>query len=528
MSYFATVHVVCIFVEREKSKVYYLSIRAIYYSPITYDRVDSNLKLGTCEKVARAAFLFTILVVSIISISFGSQSSNIILATGSISYWPRVDVAINISKVAGINNLQLGFHLDHSTWIGFTDNPIRRELAQEASFKLIRFFDFRSNGPRPCTYWDETTKTGTWNWANVDLFMEKIFEISAEPLICLGGYRSSGSKGLPSGMAVDPATGLPYPESWAVYCAEWVNHFKDVGLSVRFYEIGNEPQAYFAPTGYMNIDYVKLACYKDLFNATAAAMREQNSNLLISFDFSCMKQVITWWLANGGAGLDTLNFHKYDEYRYPYASDEQMLGYAESKFFGPWPLGGYSVTDAQQAYFNARGKLLPIINSESNFNSKYLGGTDPRIPQMVGAVWLALVLRMDIINGVSYNIYYSFSGGGFGMINSADNKPWYPYYVHWMIGRNLGVGDSIVETASSSEAVRTLAWINNQTLNVLLISKVNQPQTVYLDGLQGQLNISKIDNTIPWENPSIQSLLSNSDEPLTIDGYAVMLVQSVT
>jgi hypothetical protein len=158
---------------------------------------------------------------------------------------------------------------------------------------------------------------------------------------------------------------------------------------------------------------------------------------------------------------------------------------------------------------------------------------------MLGAVWTSLVLRTGILKGLSYNVYFEFSssasygkktatgGYGFGMVNSDDNKPWYPYYVHYMIGNSLRVGDSIVETVSSSGDVRTLAWIHNQTLNILLICKVDQPRAIYLHGLQGQLNISKIDNTIPWETASIQNQVIDSDEPMILNGYTVVLVQTV-
>jgi hypothetical protein len=199
---------------------------------------------------------------------------------------------------------------------------------------------------------------------------------------------------------------------------------------------------------------------------------------------------------------------------------------------------GYTLEEAQQHWLNSRGKLLPIINSESNFNSAWKTGTDIRIQQMVGAVWTALVLRMDILHGVSYNVYYTFGsslswgrkntqtgGAGFGMINDDDNQPWYPYYVNYMLGRNLGIGDPIVNSTSSSDDVRSLAWIHNGMLNLLLICKINESRTIRLQGLRGQMNFLKIDNMIRWETPNMQIGSIDAADPFIIKGYTVALLQ---
>ena len=483
----------------------------------------SFLKIRKSRQMARQ------LCVALLLLAFVSSS----LFVGSVWGASEIYVRVDSTRITANNKLSLGFALGPD-WKYWRDSATLRQLAEDANFKLVRFFSVRVE---PCTYWYESRKTGTFNWANVDSLVKRIFETGAEPLISLGGCKSRGMTNLPRGMVVNSATGLPYAQSWAAYCAEWVRHFKAAGLAVRFYEIVNEPQRYFAAAGWNNIDMNKLRYFTDLFNAAATSMRQQNSKVMISHDFICHKTVLNYWLDHGVA-VDTLNFHKYDDYRYPGSSDAQMLAYAESKFFGPWPLGGYSVTDAQQAYFDDRGKLLPIINSESSFNAAYESGTDPRMQKMVGAVWLALTLRMSVLDGVSYNLYYCFSssesygrrqptgGAGFGMINSDNNKPWYPYYVQHMIGNNLAVGDSIVETTSSSSDVRTIAWVHNQILNVLLICKVDQPRTVHLDGLQGQINISKIDNTVSWKTPRIQTGTIDSTKPLVMNGYTVALLRT--
>lgn len=484
------------------------------------------------KKLEATFMLMLTLAFSTISISFSLQTSKSIPASGTISYWPRVDITVNLNKIIGVNNLSLGFQLDFE-WKRWLDSAVGIELAKNASFKLVRVFDFRKTNPRlsPCVYWNEETKTGTWNWTYVDLLVQRIFEIGAEPLFCLGWARDDVQNYLPLGMAVNPETGLPYPNSWAAYCKEWVKHFKQVGLPVRFYEIMNEPWMYF---GWNN--YTRLANFMEVFNAAAEAMRKENPNVLVSFDGTNRKPVLDYWLANGGADLGFISFHKYDAGTIGQYSDEVMFNRAES-FQLKTSSGYYGVKEARQIYYNARGKWILVINSESNFNSAYETGTDPKIQQLAGSVWLALLLRTGVLEGLDYNVYFHFgssasweqankpSGGvGFGMINLDNNKPWYPYYVQKMIGNNLSAGDLIIESSSSSSDVRVLSWLHNGVLKILLICKVDQVRMVYFNGISGRLSIVKIDNNISWENPALQFDEMDATNPIIISGYSIILL----
>ena len=487
-------------------------------------------------KLKEFIFLIIIITFSTISVSFGSQVSEDsygISASGTIIYWPRVDITINVDKIIGVNNLSLGFQLDFE-WKRWRDNTVLRQLASEAGFKLIRIFDWRSQNdasPDPCLYWNETTKTGVFDWTDVDLLVTRVFEVGAEPLITLGGYDMQ-PKYLPNGMATNPVTGLPYPESWAAYCQAWVKHFKEIELPVRFYEIVNEPWEYF---GWVN--YTRLGFFMELFNAAADAMRSENPNILIGLNGANRKYVLDYWLAHGGVDLDFISFHKYDAGTIGQYDDEVMFSRAET-YQIVTSSSYYGVQDVRKVYFSARGKRVLVINSESNFNSAWQTGTDPKIQQMVGAVWLALVLRAEVLEGVDGTVYYTFSssaswekankasgGLGFGMVNSDNNKPWYPYYVQKMIATNLAVGDQLVDVVCSSNDIRSIAWIHNGKLNVLLICKVVDSRAVYLYGVEGQLSFSKVDNTISWETPSIQTGIISSTEPLIVNGYTVILLQ---
>jgi len=487
------------------------------------------MKLDISGNVILNTFLLLILFGSIIPASTGRQSSVSMLSTGSIPYGSQIDVTVNFTKVIGVNNLSLGFMLDWE-WKSWRDSSIRRELAQDANFKLIRLFSHRIE---PCAYWNESAKTGVFNWTDVDTLVHSILEIGAEPLICIGFYSSTENSMLtPPSMAANSITNLPYPESFAAYAAEWIKHFKDAGFSVRYYEIVNEPFHYF---GWNPSNTTKLAYYVELFNAAARRMRQEKPDILISHDTSTMKKVFDYWLQNGD-DIDFLDFHKYDSNTVGKFTDAEMLKRAEHLRFDT-SFSFYGVDEARQKWLNARGKILPAINSESGFNSAWKNGTDPRIPQRVGAVWTSLVLRMAILKGVNYNVYYTFSssasysqshgdGYGFGMVNSDNDQPWYPYYVQNIIGNNLKVGDPIVETNSSSDDIRLLASIHDRTLNLLLINKIDEPRTIHLHGLTGELNFFKIDNTISFLTPSIQIGTINATRPLTVKGYTVALLQT--
>jgi len=489
-----------------------------------------DVTLNNRKKVAWTTFLLIILACSAVSVSFGLQSYSTISSAGMISYWVRVDVNVNSSNTIGFNAFSLGFQLSYGSLGSFQKHSELRQLAKDAQFKLVRFFDglTASHMPSmmPCTYFDEATKIGTYNWTDVDDVVGKIFEIGAEPLVCLGIF-SSGKLKVPLGMATNTDTGLPYPESYASYAAEWVKHFKEKGWPVRFYEIGNEAWVYFGQNPVSESDKTKLGYYMQLFGVCRSRMKQENLNVIVSFDYIHRKEVLEYWFRNNGPDVDSLNFHKYDEWRNPPVKTEEQI-IREAEKLQTW----YSIVEAEQIWYQNRGKHLPMICSESNFNGAS-PTTDPRIQQMAGAVWLTLLLRTEILSGVSYHIYFELSSSyyanayGFGMINNAGFKPWYPYYVNHMIGNNLHVGDSIMSSSSSSNDVRSLAWIHQGTLNLLLICKVDEPRTVSLQGVTGQLNFYKIDNTIPWDNPSVQKGTVKASDPITLNGYTVILLQAL-
>jgi hypothetical protein len=501
------------------------------------------MKWSKTVKLASIAFLSIALTAPMIWTS--SESSPLsarvdVASAGSLDDPYQVHVTVNPDTTIGINFLSLGFQLSYGSLGTFQQFADLRELAEAASFKIVRVNDILKSQwiptLMPCTQFNEETRTGTYDWTSVDDIIGKILGIHAEPLICLGAFGKGGPM-IPLGMMIDPATNLPKPESYAAYASEWVKHFRTKGWSVRYYEIFNEPWAYF---GWEPVNFTELNNYMFLFNAAATSMRRESPDLVISFDFICRKPVMDYWLSHGGADVDSLNFHKYDAWVVGQHADAEMFASAESEYFGTWPLG-QSIVEARQRWFNARGRNLPLICSESNFNAAFENGTDPKIQQMAGAVWLAMVLRKEVLDGVSYHTYFELSTGyyknsyGFGMINCAGTDsfaPWYPYYVQQMLGNNLAPRDALVETTCSSEDVETLGWLHNRTFNLLLISKTDKVAMVNVHGLgKSPVSIFKLDNTIPWQGAAIQSGIIDSITharalPLVMSGYTVVLLQT--
>ena len=435
---------------------------------------------------------------------------------------------VTVSKVpVGVNVLSLGFNLTYSSMAHWCSRrPEVFQLAKNVNAKIFRFVDGLSATflPRimPCTYFDEATKTGTYDWTVVDQIVGDMFAIDAEPLVCLGGGMPFKA---PPGMAIDPNTSLPNPESYASYCAEWAKHFKAIGWNVKFYEIFNEPWVYF---GQWPVDYVKLTNYMNLFGACRTAMKQVNPEVIVSFDFIHKKPQLDYWLTNNGPDVDSLNFHKYDDWMMPpQYTDEQMLNAAEK--LQDW----YSIVEAEQVWYGRRGKHLPMLNTETGFNGA-APTTDLRIQTMVGATWLALLLRAEILSGISYHAHFELCSSwyadswGFGIVNSTSAppyKPWYPYHAYWMIGANLAVGDKLLETSSSSNNVRVLAWVHEETLNILLINKTTGLEEVNLLGLTRALSYFKIDDTYPYTNPQVQQGTVDTTQPILMNGYTVMLLQ---
>jgi hypothetical protein len=254
-------------------------------------------------------------------------------------------------------------------------------------------------------------------------------------------------------------------------------------------------------------------------------MHDANPYVKVGTDCSTFKKVLDYIIAND-AKLDFISFHRYGATT-TNETEANILTNSENKYIYD-SSNIYGVETARDLYNRSKGIELPVIMSEGNMNSVYTGGTDDRTRQMLGAVYTALSIRTFVLKKLAGSIYWNFGRSGLdgiGMVNIDNNQPWYPYYAQKMIGNNLAVGDAIVQSNSTSEDVRTLTWIHNSTLNILLICKASEAIMVSLQGVNGQLNVMKIDNTIPWQTPAIQTDKISMPETVVFNGYTVALLQ---
>lgn len=459
-------------------------------------------------------------------------SSAILTSGGTIVHNSSSATQVNVyaNNVITSNNLSIGFAIDHH-WNIWLNTPSYAKLAEAANFKLISVYDSSDDSGvsiQPCTYWNETTHTGIFNWANIDALVESFYQIGAQPIICLGGTAGSTKVYFPSGMNINATTSLPSPQDYANYAAAWVAHFKAVGLPVEYYEIFNEiEQLYFVNN--TNYNAAELSVFFADYMATYTSMHSENNQILVGNDASTYKNFLNYWEAHGGK-LDFLAFHKYDcSLTQP---DSVGLANVGTKFFtsdGTY----YGVVDARQLL----NESIPIISSEYGWDAAWENGTDPREQQLVSAVALALTLRQEALLNMQYNLYYCWdssaswqasigTGLGFGMVNQDTDQPWYPYYVNEFIGQSLSVGDPIVNSAYSNQNLQTLSWIHSGKLFTLVICTVNTPTTISFGTFVKTGNYSLIDNAFPYTSPEVQTGKLGSNNQITVKGYAVLLLES--
>jgi len=464
--------------------------------------------LNTNRKIPQKSHIKNLIsIISILAVISLILSTFSIVVPG-VSAAENNTITVNTNSIITNNVLQLGFQLDGSDIEAFRSSSTLREYAKTAGLKIVRFFPQRLSSGDPCTSWPSR-----WNWAPMDDLISKIEAIGAKPMPVLGFCGSSGWTSPPN----VPKTSNDFAE----YCREWVKHY---GNRITIYEIINEPHHGFTKGAFTAQEFM------NIYNKAATAMKQENPNILVGNDNS----MITW--SQGGVrnfeeyfaqnvqnnNIDFLSWHRYITGSRS-ESDASLI--SKSEYNEGCTYGSSTMLDtARQLYKNEGHGLLPVIQSEGNLNYAFGSGTDPRIQQMINAVSHALSFKLLAQKGyVNYNIYFNYAGSGrsstkFGMINLDNNSPYPAYYVHWMLGNSLSVGDKIVESTNTN-TVSSLAWIHNGNLKIMLINKNTQTNTVTLSGINGPLTIQRLD-----QNRNGVTTETTSTNQITLNGYTVLLV----
>jgi len=421
-------------------------------------------------------------------------------------------IVVNTGTSIGVNTLSLGFQLDGRDINTWRTSTALQNLAKAANFKIVRFFPQRLSSGDPCTGWNPAT----WNWAQVDDLISKIEAIGAKPMPVLGFCGSSGWSSPPR----VPNTA----EDFAEYCREWVKHF---GNRITIYEVINEPHHGFSRGEFTAQEFVTI------YTTAVRAMKQENPNILVGNDNS----MISW--SQGGVSnwrnyfaaqinpndIDFLSWHRYITGSMS-ESDSSIISKSETNEGCTY--GSTTMLDPSRQLYNSEGHgLLPVIQSEANLNYGFSSGTDPRNQKIINAVSHALSLKLYALKGyVTYNIFFDFAGRessdeNFGMVNLDTNEPWHVYYVQSLIGNNLAIGDTLIDSESSSSDISSLAWKNNGKTNILVICKVDQTRSTKIYGISNSMNIFRLDDN----SPNIQTGNLNTGQELILNGYSVVLLQ---
>lgn len=119
------------------------------------------------------------------------------------------------------------------------------------------------------------------------------------------------------------------------------------------------------------------------------------------------------------------------------------------------------------------GHNLEVINTELNMNSAWRNGSDPRMNNLLGAVWYAAKARAYILDGGASVLSYfqlmsspnqnsptaKYGGFGFGMMDAEyPYTPYAPFWTNYFLARFVPEGSKIYMSGSSRpEAVDLLA-----------------------------------------------------------------------
>jgi hypothetical protein len=515
----------------------------------------------TTPKLAKGAIVAITLIVLLLTQTTAGQLSTTqtISISGTIITPTTSAITVTPSNVIGTNKLTLGTQLTFYDTENFPTDSQAQTLMNDAGIKLVRLFDSDYDAiDYPFVLsWNEGTHTGTYDWTKIDAVIEAIYASGAEPLVVLmsnmANSASSWSWLFSSGIPNDNSlNGLPSVADAVSYVSAFVAHMQSQGYPVKYYEIGNEINTWICQGGWTQEltewDGIKAGDFATIYNACVTAMKAITSTVSVSFDFAWQTGMMSWWLANyTGTPLDRIDFHRYDSGTAGEMTDADAFHDAQLMIpdVGPGTTGFWGSSNngnnpiyAQNMYFASKGVTLPLFDTESNMCSEADSTDEPRMVQMAGAVFAALLLKTEALNNIGAHIYFTWASSlsyeqslsppsyGFGLIEGNNHQPYYPYYVYQMIGNNLQVGDPIVSTSSNTRNIVSFTWMDKGNLNILLINTFNSTVSTTVSGATGNFNYEKIDNTYSSLNAKLQTGSLSLSSPIIMNGYTVILLTS--
>ncbi len=496
--------------------------------------------------MARRKTLMEIFTVALIATAAANSVTSPEPASPILTTSPSsISVQADYGGRIGENNLSVGAQ----TWSWLPGHPEVWGQVAAAKFSLIRVF---VSNVEPALFWNETTHTGSYDWRSLDGTIKAIESVGAQPMLVIGGWGPSGYL-LPPGMVGNySGSSFPSDRDFDTYAASIVRHLNiEEGWRVRYWEVWNEPYIWrINQSGRYYTEMGLVANFTRLFNAAQQSMHTVDSKILIGNDRSNFRHFFDYFVRNA-VGVGFLSFHKYEAWGTPFESpegnlDEKTIMHRSNELgdlCNYWYCR-YTPQEMIQIWLAVHGEILQVICSETNLNSAWKGGADPRTQTIFGAAWYAESLRVFVLNDVSASVYYVLSsddspewgktiltgGAGFGMMNSTPPfKPWYPYWVNVLFGNNLSVGSTIYNsTSSNSTSVSSLAWRGNETYYLLLIGKTNTTISVNLKisglPLSGNLALQRLELNRNAASLQQSNEVYQPNRVLTMNGYSITLL----
>jgi hypothetical protein len=424
--------------------------------------------------------------------------------------------------------------------------------------------------------WSNATNLPVFRWRAFDAIVNFSKSLPSHVLMSLPVGTWGDGNSLPNGMPVNTsylmsfygATGyFPTTAAYALYVAGIVQHAQASGDNITYWSIGNEVPRY---------TVAEVNEYIQLFNTAAATIHKTFPNALVGSDIMMDPKYIRQF-ALGTVGTGFLSFHYYPATGICYNGGTYCppaggaYGTTNPTIVdGPNSIGHLTLWDApalaQMIWRNLTGVTLPVIDSETNLNhmgGQYTatGGTDPRIPTIFSASWLATTLLQSVQQNLSSFLYYGFTGPavqtptntsqyggwGFALTNEGthDNNTRYaPYWALrlWAMGVPAGA-PALSTTGADPQVVQAQAFqVGSQGLSVLVVNRVNTTVhvTINISGasyvpksldILGPLSYEEVFNPVTQTESLVRSTIHHAATPqsnpvhLTLKGYSVALLR---
>lgn len=424
--------------------------------------------------------------------------------------------------------------------------------------------------------WNTTSDQPVFSWTGLDDQFQFAEGTGAQVMLVLPAGNWGDSNSLPSGTPLVTSINIVFhqmtgflitPGAMYALVRQIANHTYASGESVAYWAVGNEVPLNSTAAGKE---------FGSLLNAGIAAAQVRYPHAKVGSD-DFLTTTYLPIIAQRSPGVGFLAFHWYQSWGICVnASGDycppagQPNGSYLSKMFSSEAYthaassGVYGPQQAQSEWYNLTGNWIPVINSETNLGAVggYLSltqsiGTDPRIPDLVGAAWLGSLLVDSSVENVSALTYFELTsaanvtgtvtypagGFGFGLTNvtpSGSITYFAPYYVMKLWDQYIPGGQPGLNlTDSDYNSLRAYAVFVNGQVNVMLVNRVNVPVNVQLSVaghfaikqvtvLDGKTYAERYDaaaNATTVTQSGVNVSFAPKSSTVAIHGYGVALVQ---